>query len=321
MFLLFGLYLHPVFAEVNSIHVDGDLFYVGDEIKIFGTAESGSTGVVTIVIRDYGGEFVLLTHSKINHDDAFEKTIMVENQFSKDGKYRATGFILNMTESETADFDILLGYQINSPDSYTGKHLENAMQDDFVHSEPDLDDFQNLLHVNDNAGGQSFIDPVNDPVYYMERYYSEPSYKSWFDRNYPDETIEGHVGFVENTNEQSLTANDMSNPAFVSPVQTLLSSSLSKSSGTNSNVQMQAGSEDNQVFTVIAALGIIFVIVYGIKRQADGNSRQITINLEMIMRRILKPIRGTNPVDVVKIRLARGEITIDEYELIMSKID
>ncbi len=36
----------------------------------------------------------------------------------------------------------------------------------------------------------NFIIPENGAQYYLDRYYNEPAYKEWFDRNYPDYTIE-----------------------------------------------------------------------------------------------------------------------------------
>ena len=44
-----------------------------------------------------------------------------------------------------------------------------------------------------------FVDPVKDPQYYIDRYYNEPAYKSWFDRNYPNLTIEEAVLIQKNT--------------------------------------------------------------------------------------------------------------------------
>ena len=40
-----------------------------------------------------------------------------------------------------------------------------------------------------------FVDLNKEPAYYVERYYTEPAYKSWFDRNYPGMTIEKAVGY------------------------------------------------------------------------------------------------------------------------------
>ena len=39
-----------------------------------------------------------------------------------------------------------------------------------------------------------FVDPDRDPQYYIDRYNNEATYKKWFDKNYPDYTIEEAVG-------------------------------------------------------------------------------------------------------------------------------
>ena len=43
----------------------------------------------------------------------------------------------------------------------------------------------------------SFVDPEKDPQSYVDRYNNEASYKEWFDKNYPDYTIEEAVGIQE----------------------------------------------------------------------------------------------------------------------------
>ena len=40
----------------------------------------------------------------------------------------------------------------------------------------------------------SFVDPKKDPQRYLDRYYKEKKYKEWFDKNYPNLTIEEAVG-------------------------------------------------------------------------------------------------------------------------------
>jgi titin len=42
-----------------------------------------------------------------------------------------------------------------------------------------------------------FVDPNKDPQYYIDRYNSEPTYKAWFDDNFPDYTIYEAVGIKE----------------------------------------------------------------------------------------------------------------------------
>lgn len=52
----------------------------------------------------------------------------------------------------------------------------------------DIDEVQESEH-------DVFPDSSKDPRYYLERYYTEPNYKAWFDKNYPDETIEAKIDY------------------------------------------------------------------------------------------------------------------------------
>ncbi len=147
MFLFLGLFANPAFAEVDSIQADGDLFYVDEQIRISGTVETGSTGLVTIVIRDQNDQFVLLAHSEIHHDNSFEKKIIFEDQLTKHGRYSATGFILNMTNAATANFEI-------SPSEFpTGKNIES---DKMV-----TDEILNDGLISDDYDGDKSAEPLN----------------------------------------------------------------------------------------------------------------------------------------------------------------
>ncbi len=53
----------------------------------------------------------------------------------------------------------------------------------------------------------SFIDPNKDPQYYIDRYENEPSYKEWFDTNYPEWTIYEAVG-LENPKDEKPPAEE-----------------------------------------------------------------------------------------------------------------
>ena len=41
----------------------------------------------------------------------------------------------------------------------------------------------------------AFPDPEKDPRHYLVRYYTEPDYQAWFDKSYPNDTIEDKVGY------------------------------------------------------------------------------------------------------------------------------
>ncbi len=56
------------------------------------------------------------------------------------------------------------------------------------------------------TGIASFVDPNKDPQYYIDRYTNEPTYKDWFDSNYPDRTIYEAVGLENPEPEKTLAS-------------------------------------------------------------------------------------------------------------------
>ena len=54
-----------------------------------------------------------------------------------------------------------------------------------------------ILNLPEPKPIPSFVDPQEDPYHYIQRYTNEPSYKDWFDRNYPEYTIYEAVGLSE----------------------------------------------------------------------------------------------------------------------------
>ena len=153
----------------------------------------------------------------------------------------------------------------------------------------------------------NFVDPDKDPQYYLDRYYNESTYKSWFDRNYPDITIEEAVGI---TSEDSVIDSILQKELIQEADATLV-----HQEPVNSN-----NSEAAQMALAIGGLGILFGAVYGIKRKVNDNTRQISINTESIKNKIIKPITRTNPIDILQIRLAKGEISLEEFERLEKKL-
>jgi len=54
-----------------------------------------------------------------------------------------------------------------------------------------------ILNLPEPKPIPSFVDPQEDPQHYIQRYTNEPTYKDWFNRNYPDYTIYEAVGLPE----------------------------------------------------------------------------------------------------------------------------
>ncbi|RMW40167.1 MAG: SHOCT domain-containing protein [Nitrosopumilus sp.] len=153
-----------------------------------------------------------------------------------------------------------------------------------------------------------FVDPNKRQDYYLDRYYNEPTYKSWFDRNYPGITIEEAVGIneIDDSMIDSILKKEIIPEADARLV------SQEDMSGSNSEVA--------HMVLAIGGLGILFGAVWGIKRKVNDNSRQISINKESIKNKIIKPITRTTPLDILQKRLVRGEISVKEFEEIRAKL-
>ena len=155
-----------------------------------------------------------------------------------------------------------------------------------------------------------FVDPNKDPQYYIDRYYNEVAYKSWFDRNYPGLTIEEAVNHDKNIN---------------SAVQGLIDQEIIPEAEASSIVQESKPVGDNseiaEISLAIAGIGILFGAVIGIKKKVDTNTKQISINKDTIRKKLIQPIIGSNPKEILQIRLAKGEITLEEYDELKSKLN
>jgi len=313
LLLLLGLFINPIFAEVTSLQTNDKSFYKGDEIEFSGTVENNSTGLVTIVIHDLNNEFVLLTQAIINNDDSFGKKIKIENKFIEHGNYSALGFILNMTKGATTNFDVSLNkIPITENDMIDEIINQKITSSNPIFVEESAKSMEPIETIS-NADNVDFVDPSKDPYHYIERYYSEPAYKSWFDRNYPGHTIEEAVGYTDNVDNSKLTVKEIIDNKIIPEAQA--SSIVQPTQKTTNN------SDIAQISLSVAALGILFGAVYGVKRQVDSNSKQISLNKYTIRKRILNPILGLNPKEILQTRLAKGEITLEEYERLKIKLN
>ncbi|KRT60732.1 MAG: Ig family protein [Thaumarchaeota archaeon CSP1-1] len=72
-------------------------------------------------------------------------------------------------------------FDTNFPDYTIEEAIELAIPGSFSEPEPP----KNIA---------PFVDPNQDPQYYIDRYNNEPSYKAWFDKSFPDQTIYEAVG-------------------------------------------------------------------------------------------------------------------------------
>ena len=311
----------PVFAEVENIQTDSEYYLKTEKIQFSGTVEQGSEGLVTIVIRDANDKFIMLTQALINQDRTFEKALEIKKDFSKNGSYKVIAFILSMDEGDTTNFEIISSKpQTNQIENEVqlkenNEEPQKIIEEPIKYYEPEPEMVLSEPELVEESGLASFVDPEKDPQYYVDRYYSEEPYKSWFDRNYPNMKIEDAVGYEENK-----IVEEDSTPEVQDLIENDIIPEAEAASTLSEPNQRTSNSEIAQVSLAVAGLGILFAAVYGIKRKVDNNSRQISINRDIIKKKIIQPIMRNNPQEILQIRLAKGEISLEEYEKLKAKL-
>ena len=323
MGMLFSSITIPAFGEVETFQTDKLFYSNGDKIIFSGTVDYDSTGLVSIVIRDSNDKFVLLTQALIEFDNTFKRSVNSNEKFSVHGIYNATAFLVNMTEGELTRFDYSLD---GSPVNPSVSNLQDSSQGTATITNSQTTESE--IEPEPISKIASFVDPTKDPQHYIDRYTKELAYKEWFDTNYPDLTIYESVGMtpVEFTQADTIDSIITEPPL---PAQEL-SQSIVESSTISPSLDT-GNAEIGQLLLALGGLGILFGAVYGVKRRVDTNTLQIAENKTKIekkdvnnteqisqnrfwLKKKLMSLKFTDePVNVIKERLAKGEITVDEY--------
>ena len=312
--LLLVSLLTPAFAEVTSFELDKIFYTKGDQISFSGTVDEKSKGLVTIVIRDSNGEFLLLTQAFIQPDNTFQRNLDTDKKFEDHGIHNATAFILDLAKGKTTSFDFSQDGTLPVP-SITAMKAKSETQNEPIteenNSTPQTNSEPNLK--NDESILASFVDPSKDPQHYLDRYYNEPIYKDWFDNNYPGLTIEEAVGLESVSSfTETIEANLENVIPEAEAIQTVDNPFDGNSSETN---------EIALLGLTLGGLAILFVAIYGTKRKVDTNYENTSKNRESIKKKMMGAIHWNNPEDVIKNRLAHGEITIIEYSALKKVLE
>jgi len=323
----------PAFAEVTGMQLDQNSYLSGDSINVKGTVTSDTSGLVTIVLRDPVDKFVLLSQAMIGSDDSFEKDIAINDKFQIPGTYNATAFVLNMTAGKTQSFNFDTIVPNDNNDSIEDllldlAELEAELQEDSkiigntpeyepevieqpIKQEEPIEKRPTELQYGHSTIAD-FVDKTKEPEYYLERYYNEPAYQSWFDRNYPNLTIEEAVGYTVPTDIEEPMRPTVGTQ-IVPEAEAISVPSQPPSSNDNSDLA--------QMGLALGGLAVLFGAVYGIKRKVDNNTKHISLNKDTIREKIISPIFDSNPQGIIRTRLAKGEISIEEYEKLKEKLD
>jgi len=116
-----------------------------------------------------------------------------------------------------------------------------------------------------------------EPEHYVERYITEPEYKAWFDRNFPDYTIYEGIGITESQYQKIVNDLTKPQPAAVQETTTAQETTTVKESGGNEIVYALVAA-----VVVGGVIGAVFFIKKGSKpsttvERESPSRRQATV--------------------------------------------
>jgi len=319
MMLLLVSTITPAFSEVTSFELDKIFYTKGDEISFSGTVDEKDTGLVTIVIRDSNGGFVLLAQAFIQSDNTFQRILDSDKKFKDHGIHNATAFILDLTKGKIASFDFSQDGTLPVPS------ITSIQPVSITENKPVVEENKSISQTtsepileNDNITLANFVDSTKDPQHYLDRYYNEPDYKEWFDNNYPGLTIEGAVGLKS---VSSFTETIEANLENVIPDEVIPQAEAIQTVQSPLNRNSLESNEIALLSLTLGGLAILFSAIYGIKTKVDTNYKNTSKNRESIKKKIFGALHWNNPEEVIKNRLAHGEITIIEYSALKKVLE
>ncbi len=153
------------------------MYYYGDTLKISGTVNYDATipSVILQIITPGGTGLAGIAHVLPKSDGSFSTTFHVGGP----------------TWSEDGTYTIKISYGGNLEKTFSYQKLSINSDDASI----DTDNLNVLFIENPKMQITGFPSLDRSPQYYIDRYNNEPSYKSWFDSQFPDYLIQDVVGY------------------------------------------------------------------------------------------------------------------------------
>ena len=185
LFAIFALFF-PTTTFAIGLSTDKSDYSYGDPLTVTGQVDTVEEGqfIVLQIINPTQSDIVIADQFLPTSQGFFSKTYPLEGpKLNLDGTYTLKIFYGEWFES-TFQFKT----QVTSDPSSESSSNPTTSSEPTTGAKPQFEEEPKKKSILD------FIDPDKDPQYYIDRYYNEPNYKEWFDRNYPDYTIEEAVG-------------------------------------------------------------------------------------------------------------------------------
>jgi hypothetical protein len=182
LILLCSVNLVSAFGSVQNFSLDKSTYYEDDTLKISGTVDYDSTipSVIMQIITPGGTGLAGIANVLPNSDGSFSTTFHVGGPtWPEDGTY-------TIKVSYNGNLEKTFSYQ---------KSYLNSEDDVSSDLDEPTDDITESFVENPKMRIPDFPSLDHSPQYYIDRYNNEPSYKSWFDSQFPDYLITDVVGY------------------------------------------------------------------------------------------------------------------------------
>ena len=166
-----------MFGSVQNFSTDKSIYHDGDTLKISGTVNYDAT-IPSVILQ-------IITPSESG-------LAGIANVLPKsDGSFSTTFHVGGPTWSEDGTYTIKISYggNLEKTFSYQKSSVNSG------HASIDTDIPTKLFIENPKMQIPGFPSLNYSPQYYIDRYNNEPSYKSWFDSQFPDYLIQDVVGY------------------------------------------------------------------------------------------------------------------------------
>jgi len=219
------------FADVTNFTTDKSLYRLGDSIKITGNVvyDSAIPTIIIQIITPSGSGLAHIDSAIPKSDGTFTKTIHAGGPtWNEDGKY-------TIKISYAGNLEKLIDYEEISSNSESNSSESNnsessnpepssSLPETTIPKTPSLTEMESEISYTENPKMRILGFPSFDksPQYYIDRYYTESEYKSWFDSQFLDKTIYDVLGFSTDipdwikTHAKNWATGDISDSEFMS---------------------------------------------------------------------------------------------------------
>jgi len=291
----------PAYADIKSFKTDKTFYKKGDKIIFSGTTEEEDVGeFVTVIIEDPAGNFVTLRQGYVTIDKNFTITIDTKEKFASHGIYNATAFVVNKTNSVWKTFDFSLdGSPVVHPTSQPAPTPQPTQQPTPTPQPTSTPTSTQQSSLSDEENENESDDELTIQEKIKERIEAVQKQKET-QANPPPQTESGSTVDQTTTGESTATSDD-----------TTMTGDKSGTTGISTPIDL--GSNLLYVVIGLGGAGAVAGDVYGIKNKNrhDRDDKPVVKIREPSVKSA--PSEDDYALMILKNRLAKGEITIDEY--------